>query len=90
MELARDAVAASPYLVQFERARYCRHTRTIPARKGAKRLFGPAGDPARLPQGEPSIGREPAKRAMGDSVVASDEASYVTGSIFLVAGQFRK
>jgi len=26
---------------------------------------------------------------MGDSVVASDEVSYVTGSILLVAGQFK-
>src|SRR5258708_2028527 len=45
--------------------------------KGAKRLFGPAGDLARLPQRRLVIGREPTKRAMGDSVVASDEASYV-------------
>ena len=42
-------------------------------------LFGPAGDLARLPQGDSSIGRESTKRAMGDSVVASDEASYETG-----------
>ena len=42
------------------------------------------------PKGDSSIGREPTKRAMGDSVVASDEASYVAGSILLVAGQFTK
>jgi hypothetical protein len=57
--------------------------------KGAKRPFGPAGDLARLPKGDSSISCEPTKRVMGDSVLASDEASYVTGSIPLVDGQFK-
>ena len=41
---------------------------------------GPSDPPATwrdCPKGDSSIGREPTKRAMGDSVVASDEASYV-------------